>query len=109
MRKSRGKKLELQAQSEDLACEDKAPKQKAATQQIQKLKVTNLLPGVTKQKLHCVFGKLESVTSIQLNQTHYALIEYSSPSAYHKALEASSAKGVNLLKHRLSIEPVYST
>ena len=106
--KIRGKKLELQAQNEDLACEDKAPKQKAATQQIQKLKVTNLPPGVTKQKLHCVFGRFGSVTSIQLNEP-YALIQYSSPSEYHKALEASSAKGVNFLKHRLSIEPVHST
>ena len=101
-------KLELQALNEQLACENKALKQNSETQQIQKLKVTNLPPGVTKQKLHRVFGRFGSVTSIHLNEP-YTLIQYSSPSEYYKALEASSAKGVNFLKHRLSIEPVHST
>ena len=103
-------KLELQAQSEKLACENKALKQKAA-QPLQKLKVTNLPPGVTEQKLHGSFGQFGSVTNIKFScswgDEYFALIEYSSLSAYYRALQASSAMGVNLLKHRLSIELVY--
>ena len=105
-------KLELQVQSEKLACENKALQQKAY-QPILQLKVTNLPPGVTKHNLHCVFGMFGSVTNIQLSQSYFAfeefaLIEYSSPNDSYKALQASSAKEINLLKRRLSIEPVYS-
>ena len=102
-------KQELQALNEKLACENKALKQKINKQTLQ-LKITNLPPEVTKHNLHCVFGRFGSVTNIQLNKpSHYALIQYSSQCAYHKALVASSAKGINLLMHRLSIEPIYST
>ena len=104
-------KLELQVQNEQLACENKALKQKAAQPILLKLKVTNLPPGVTEQNLRSVFGQFGSVTNIKLfcswSDEYFALIEYSSLSAYYKALQASSAIGLNLLKHRLSIELVY--
>ena len=102
-------KQELQALNEKLACENKALKQKAA-QPIQKLKVTNLPPGVTEQKLHCVFGMFGSVSKVHFALFEdFALIEYFSQIDYHKVLrQASYARGINLLKHKLSIDPVYS-
>ena len=103
-------KLKLQVQNEKLTCENIAIKQRPY-QPIQELKVTNLPPEVTEQMLRSVFGMFGCVENIQLNQSYFenfALIEYSFPTDHHKTLHASHSKGINLLKHRLSIEPVYS-
>ena len=102
--------VDLTARIDELVLENKELKEKTdgEIKEIQHLKITNLPPAVTKHNLHCVFGQFGTVKEIKLNNPHNAFIKYASQRQYEDALLASSKRGLNLLKHRLRLEEMYS-
>ncbi len=100
--------LQCTSQLEELSAENEELRRASKGREIKKLKVTNLPPGTNKHNLKCVFGQFGTVSDIQLNKPHNAFIEYSCQSDFEEALQVSLVRGINLLKHRLVLEEIYS-
>ncbi len=96
--------LECAAKSE---AEKREVKGASKGKKIKRLKVTNLPPGTDKHNLRCYFGLFGTVSDIQLNMPHNAVIKYSSQSGYTEVLQASLVRGISLLKHKLILEAIY--
>ena len=101
---------ELSIENQKLAAENEMLKKKVEeVKNIHHLTITNLPPAVNEHNLKCVFGRFGTVEDIILNKPHNAIIKYSEQSEYEHAMEVSSARGINLLKHQLSLQLNYSS
>ena len=101
---------ELDIKNQEIAAENELLKNKVGeVKNIHHLAVTNFPPAVSKQHLKCVFGQFGTVEDITLNKPYNAIIKYSKQSEYERAMVASSARGINLLKYQLSLQLSYSS
>ena len=101
---------ELSIKNQELAAENEMLRKKVEeVKNIHHLNVTNFPPAVSKQHLKCVFGQFGTVEDITLNKPHNAIIKYSKQSEYEHAMAVNSARGINLLKHQLSLQLSYSS
>lgn len=97
--------LDMDELDMDEAC---GTQEKNEERDIRYLMVTNLPdiddPNMVKSR----FGQYGSVTSIELLcDRNSAIVEYSDIFEYRRAIGASENHGINLLKHRLHVYPIY--